>query len=87
MTVIVPNNVRKLAKIILSLAEVSKEMGRINVEPEMMKKFQRKLKSIDSYSEQSLSSIFLRVLEGAVTDEDMEDLRELSGENNMEQNT
>lgn len=86
MTVIAPNNVRKLAKIILSLAEVSKEMGRINVEPEMMKKFQRKLKSIDSYSEQSLSSIFLRVLEGTVTDEDMEDLRELSGENNMEQN-
>ena len=46
----------------------------------MLKKFQRRLKETGSYSEQSLNAILSRVLDGTVTEDDISDLREISGE-------
>jgi hypothetical protein len=80
MSVITSNNIKKLAKIILALAEISKELGQVMVEPAMLKKFQRRLKETGSYSEQSLNAILSRVLDGTVTEDDISDLREISGE-------
>jgi hypothetical protein len=79
MTVIASKNTKRLAEIVLKLAEISREEGAISIEPDMLKKFQNKLNQIDSYSNESLTAILTRVLNRMVTDEDIEVLKELSG--------
>lgn len=79
MTVIASKNTKRLAEIVLKLAEISREEGAISIEPDMLKKFQKKLNQIDSYSNESLTAILTRVLNRMVTEEDIEVLKELSG--------
>lgn len=80
MTILASDNIRRLAKIILTNAELQIETHKIVVEPNELKKLRRSIKcSCDTYSSDSLQAISFRVLEDKVTQDDIEVLRELSG--------
>lgn len=80
MTILASDNIRRLAKIILTLAELQNKTHKIVIEPGELKKLQRSVKrSCDTYSGDSLQAILFRVLEDKVTHYDIEALRELSG--------
>lgn len=80
MTILASDNIRRLAKIILTLAELQIETHKIVVEPDELKKLRRSIKrSCDTCSSDSLQAILFRVLEDKVTQDDIEVLRELSG--------
>ena len=80
MTILASDKIRRLAKIILTLAELQIKTHKIVVEPDELKKLRRSIKrSCDTYSSDSLQAILFRVLEDKVTQDDIEVLRELSG--------
>lgn len=80
MTILASDNIRRLAKIVLTLAELQIKTHKIAVEPDELKKLRRSIKrSCDTYSNDSLQAILFRVLEDKVTQDDIEALRELSG--------
>lgn len=80
MTILASDNIRRLAKIILTLAELQIKTHKIVVEPNELKKLQRSVRrSCDTYSSDSLQAILFRVLEDKITQDDIEALRELSG--------
>lgn len=83
MTLITSKNMQKLAEIVLSLVTIQREKAfTIDLQPDELKKFERRLKRCgDSYSDQSLLTIFNRLIHNEVTDEDIEILKELSGKN------
>ena len=80
MTILISDNIRRFAKIILTLAELQNKTHKIVIEPGELKKLQRSVKrSCDTYSSDSLQAILFRVLEDKVTQDDIEALNELSG--------
>lgn len=81
MTVLASKNIQKLSEILLSLVTIQNEKAfKLDLQPDELKKFERKLKRCgDTYSDQSLHSIFGRFIHNQITDDDIEVLRELSG--------
>lgn len=84
MTILISKNMKKLAGILLALVSIQKEKAfSLDLQPDEIKKFERKLKRCgDSYSDQSLLAIFYRFIHNEITDEDIEILKELSGNKN-----
>ena len=82
MTVLASKNIQKLAEILLSLVTIQREKAfKLDLQPDEIKKFERRLKRCgEPYSDQSLLAIFYRLIHDQITDEDIETLKELSGE-------
>lgn len=82
MTVLASKNIQKLAEILLSLVIIQRQKAfKLDLQPDEIKKFERRLKRCgEPYSDQSLLAIFYRLIHDQITDEDIETLKELSGE-------
>lgn len=80
MSILASDNIRRLAKIILTLADLQLKTHKIEIEPNELRKIKRSIKNTcDTYSNDSLQAILFRVLEDKVTQDDINALRELSG--------